>query len=79
MNYRPNWLTAIGIAAFFGCFFLGQFIDSPSDWEAEKASAASLRDALAQQQAERPDLWNAAQKKRGDVAAGIVAKEYGHE
>lgn len=71
---HPNWQTAAAIAALLGCFFLGQFLDSPSDWEAEKASAASLRDALAQAQKDRPELWTAEHKKRADVAVGIVAK-----
>jgi len=49
-------------------------LDGPSDMEAEAATAASLRDALAQAQRERPDLWTAEQKARADVAARIAAR-----
>ncbi len=71
---QPNWQTFFGLTALLAVFFLGQFLDSPSDWEAEKATAASLRDALAQAQKDRPELWTAEHKKRADVAVGIVAK-----
>lgn len=63
------WVAFLAVVLLTGCV----------DMQSEEDTAAAFRDALAQQQAGRPDLWNAAQKKRGDVAAGIVAKEYGHE
>lgn len=71
---HPNWLTAIGVTAALVLFFFAQFLDSPSDWEAEKASAASLRDALAQAQQERPELWTAERRARASAAAGLVAQ-----
>ena len=45
-----------------------------NDMQAEEATAASLRDALAQAQQERPELWTAERKARADVAAGLVAR-----
>lgn len=71
---HPNTYTALGVIALLAAFFMGQFLDSPSDWEAEKASAASLRDALAQAQQERPDLWTAERRARASAAAGLVAQ-----
>lgn len=72
MNTIPNWQTAIGVTAILAVYFFAQYLDSPADWEAERATAASLRDALAQAQKERP--WTAEQKARADVAVGIVVK-----
>ena len=50
-------------------------LDGPSDFEAAQATEASLNDALAQAQAERPELWTAEQKARARVAAALVARE----
>ena len=50
-------------------------LDGPSDFEAAQATEASLNDALAQAQAERPELWTAEQKQRARVAAQIVARQ----
>ena len=50
-------------------------LDGPSDLEAAQATEASLNDALAQAQAERPELWTAEQKQRARVAAALVARE----
>lgn len=49
-------------------------LDGPSDFEAEEATAASLRDALAQAQQERPDLWTAERRARAAAAAELVAR-----
>jgi hypothetical protein len=49
-------------------------LDGPSDFEAAQATEASLNDALAAAQAERPELWTAEQKQRARIAAQIVAK-----
>ena len=38
-------------------------LDGPSDFEAAQATEASLNDALAQAQAERPELWSAQAEK----------------
>jgi hypothetical protein len=48
-------------------------LDGPSDFEAAQATEASLNDALAQAQAERPELWSDEQKARARVAAQSVA------
>ena len=50
-------------------------LDGPSDFEAAQATEASLNDALAQAQAERPELWSDEQKARARVAAELVARE----
>ena len=50
-------------------------LDGPSDFEAAQATEASLNDALAQAQAERPELWSDEQKQRARVAAALVARE----
>ena len=50
-------------------------LDGPSEIEAAQAAEASLNDALAQAQAERPELWTAEQKARAQVAAALVARE----
>lgn len=50
-------------------------LDGPSEIEAAQATEASLNDALAQAQAERPELWEAEQKARARVAAQIVARQ----
>ena len=49
-------------------------LDGPSEIEAEDATAANLRDALAQAQRERPDLWTPERSARADAAAGMVAR-----
>ena len=49
-------------------------LDGPSEIEAAQATEASLNDALAQAQAERPELWTAEQKARARVAAQSVAQ-----
>ena len=45
----------------------------PSDLEAERATAAALQDAIAQAQAERPDLWAPETIERAKTAALIAA------
>ena len=45
----------------------------PSDLEAERATAAALQDAIAQAQAERPELWTPETIERADTAALIAA------
>ena len=50
-------------------------LDGPSDLEAAQATEASLNDALAQAQAERPELWTAEHKARARVAAQSVARQ----
>ena len=50
-------------------------LDGPSEIEAAQATEASLNDALAQAQAERPELWAAEQQARARVAAQIAARQ----
>ena len=50
-------------------------LDGPSEIEAAQATEASLNDALAQAQAERPELWSDERKARARVAAALVARE----
>ena len=45
----------------------------PTDIEAERATAAALQDAIAQAQAERPDLWTPETIERAKSAALIAA------
>ena len=71
---HPDYKTFLYLAAIFAVFVFAQWLDAPSDMAAEDATAASLRDALAQAQQERPELWTAERKARADRAVGIVAK-----
>ena len=50
-------------------------LDGPSEIEAAQATEASLNDAVAQAQAERPELWTAEQQARARVAAQSVARQ----
>lgn len=64
---RHGWMLVVAallVFALTGC----------TDMQDEAATAASLRDALAQAQQERPELWTAERKALADAAAGIVAK-----
>lgn len=64
---RSGWVVfavVLALLVLAGC----------DDTRAEEATAASLRDALAQAQRERPDLWTPEQKARADVAAQIAAR-----
>ena len=49
----------------------------PDDIQAAQDTEAALQDAIAQAQAERPDLWDTAQKERVLVAAVFVAQYKG--
>ena len=66
------WAGAGAVAFILSASF---HLDGPSDFEAAKATEASLNDALAQAQAERPELWSDEQKARARVAAQIVARQ----
>lgn len=65
------WAGAGAVAFILSASF---HLDGPSEIEAAQATEASLNDALAQAQAERPELWTAEQKARARVAAGLVAQ-----
>ena len=49
-------------------------LDGPSEIESAQATEASLNDALAAAQAERPELWSDEHKARARVVAQIVAE-----
>ena len=66
------WAGAGAVAFILSASF---HLDGPSDFEAAQATEASLNDALAQAQAERPELWAAEQKQRARVAVQIVARQ----
>ena len=64
------WLTLLACAL---AFVLLSACSGPSDLEAERATAAALQDAIAQAQAERPDLWTPETIERAKTAALIAA------
>ena len=66
------WAGAGAVAFILSASF---HLDGPSEIEAAQATEASLNDALAQAQAERPELWSDEQKARARVAAELVARE----
>ena len=64
---RRGWVVvpiALMVLVLTGC-------DEIADKEAD---AANLRDALAQAQQDRPDLWTPGRIERAGVAAGMVAQ-----
>ena len=64
------WLTLLACVA---AFVLMSGCSCPSDLQAERATAAALQDAIAQAQAERPDLWTPETIERAKTAALIAA------
>ena len=68
-SMRALWVL-IGICA---AALLLSACSGPSDIEAERATAAALQDAIAQAQAERPDLWTPETIERAKTAALIAA------
>ncbi len=63
-------MWVVGIVA---ALILMTACSGPSDLEAERATAAALQDAIAQAQAERPDLWAPETIERAKTAALIAA------
>ena len=66
---RATWIVAILCALAVIAGALG----GPSDTQAEADTAAALQDAIAQAQAERPDLWTPETIERAKTAALIAA------
>ena len=64
------WLT---LAACLAVFVLFSGCTGPTDPEADADSALNLQDAIAQAQAERPDLWTPETIERAKTAALIAA------
>lgn len=76
MPHRENVRFIAVVVALVLALGCSHYLDgAPSDLQAEEATAASLRDALAQAQAERPDLWTAQQRARADRAAVLAARQ----
>lgn len=70
--WRHGWLVvfaALAVLVLTGC----------DEIDSQERGAAAYRDALAQAQKDRPELWTAEHKKRADVAVGIVAKGDFHD
>lgn len=67
-----NYIAALAlIVATFAMALVG--CTGPTDVEADRDTAAALQDALAQAQAERPDLWTPETIERAQAAALIAA------
>ena len=64
------WLTLLTCVLVFA---LTAGCSEPTEIEAERATAAALQDAIAQAQAERPDLWTPETIERAKSAALIAA------
>ena len=64
------WLT---LAACLAVFVLFSGCTGPTDPEADADSALNLQDAIAQAQAEQPDLWTPETIERAKTAALIAA------
>ena len=65
---RSGWLVlpaVLAVLVFSGC---------TSDVDTYAAMQADLADAVAQAQAERPELWTPERSARADAAAGMVAR-----
>lgn len=63
--------AVLAVVLALGC---GHYLDGPSEMQSQEDGAANLRDALAQAQAERPDLWTPERRARAAAAAGLVAR-----
>ena len=72
-NPRNSGRGAVKLLACVLVFVLNAGCSGPSDLEAERATAAALQDAIAQAQAERPDLWTPETIERAKTAALIAA------
>ena len=68
-----GWAFWLALMACVAAFVLMSGCSGPSDIEAERATAAALQDAIAQAQAERPDLWTPETIERAKTAALIAA------
>ena len=70
---RDGWKFWLTLMVCVAAFVLMSGCSGPSDIEAERATAAALQDAIAQAQAERPDLWTPETIERAKAAALIAA------
>ena len=70
---RYGWKLWLTLMACVLVFILTAGCSEPTEIEAERATAAALQDAIAQAQAERPDLWAPETIERAKTAALIAA------
>ena len=70
---RDGWKFWLTLLACVLVFVLTAGCSEPTEIEAERATAAALQDAIAQAQAERPDLWTPETIERAKTAALIAA------
>lgn len=70
---RDGWKFWLTLLACVLVFVLTAGCAEPTEIEAERATAAALQDAIAQAQAERPDLWTPETIERAKTAALIAA------
>ena len=70
---RDGWKCWLTLMACVLVFVLTAGCSEPTEIEAERATAAALQDAIAQAQAERPDLWTPETIERAETAALIAA------
>ena len=70
---RDGWRFWLTLMACVLVFVLTAGCSEPTEIEAERATAAALQDAIAQAQAERPDLWTPETIERAKTAALIAA------
>ena len=70
---RDGWKFWLTLLACVLVFVLTAGCSEPTEIESARASAAALQDAIAQAQAERPDLWTPETIERAKTAALIAA------
>ena len=70
---RDGWKFWLTLLACVAVFVLTAGCSEPTEIEAERDTAAALQDAIAQAQAERPDLWTPETIERAKTAALIAA------
>lgn len=68
-----GWAFWLILTACVLVFALTAGCSEPTEIEAERATAAALQDAIAQAQAEQPDLWTPETIERAKTAALIAA------
>ena len=72
-RFHLKWKLWLTLLAAVLVFVLTAGCSEPTEIEAERATAAALQDAIAQAQAERPELWAPETIERAKTAALIAA------
>ena len=71
----PSTRLIVGFYVVLAVLLLGcSHYLGPDDVQAAHDTEAALQDAIAQAQAERPDLWDTEQKERARMAVRLVAQ-----